>query len=93
MNSWLKTSNDNGTKPTADEVETVVKTNVTLKCISKQRKFSEKNEVNHTKKRLYNDSFLQYGFTFITENNEHHPLHLICNKVLASESLKPGKLK
>ena len=31
--------------------------------------------------------------TFISENNEHCPLCLICNKVLASESLKPGKLK
>ena len=36
---------------------------------------------------------MQYGFTFITESNKHRPLRLICNKVLASESLKPGKLK
>ena len=36
MDSWLKKSNDNATKPTADEVETAVKTNVTLKCISKK---------------------------------------------------------
>ena len=93
MDSWLKKSNDNGTKPIADDVETAVKTNVTLKCNSKKRKFSEKNETSHTKKRSYNDSFLQCGFTFITENSEHRPLCLICNKVLASESLKPGKLK
>ena len=93
MDSWLKKSNDNGTKPTADDIETAEKTNITLKCYSKKRKFSEKNEASHTKKRSYNDSFLQYGFTFITENSEHRPLRLICNKVLASESLKPGKLK
>ena len=93
MDNWLKKSNDNGTIPSADDVETAVKTNVTLKCDSKKRKFSEKNEASHTKKRSYNDSFLQCGFTFITENSEHRPLCLICNKVLASESLKPGKLK
>ena len=36
---------------------------------------------------------MQYGFTFILENDEHRPLCFICNKVLASESLKPAKLK
>ena len=50
MDSWLKKSNDNGIKPTADDVETAVKTNITLKCNSKKRKFSEKNEASHTKK-------------------------------------------
>ena len=93
MDNWLKKSNDNGTIHTADDIETAVKTNVTLKCNSKKRKFSEKNEASHTKKRSYDDNFLQYGFSFITENSEHRPLCLICNKVLASESLKPGKLK
>ena len=80
---------------TADDVETAVKTNVVLKSKLKKRKFGEKNKANHTKKRLYtgNDSFLRYGFTFIMENSEHRPLCSICNKVLASESLKPGKLK
>ena len=93
MDDWLKESNDNVTKPTANDFETAVKTNVTPKCNSKKRNLSEKNEASHTKKRLYNDSFLQYGFTVITENCEHCPLCLICNKVSASESLKPGKLK
>ena len=64
-----------------------------MTCISKNCKFNEKNEASHTKKRTYNESFLQYGFTFISENNEHRPLCSICNKVLASESLKPAKLK
>ena len=36
---------------------------------------------------------MQYGFTFRTENNEHRPLCLICNQVLAGESLEPAKLK
>ena len=42
---------------------------------------------------MYKENFLQYGFTFITENNEHCPLCLICYQVLAGESLKPAKLK
>ena len=52
MDRWLKKLNDNGTKPTPDDVETAVKTNVTLKRNSKKWKFSEKNEASHTKKRL-----------------------------------------
>ena len=38
-------------------------------------------------------SFLHCGFTFLSENNKHHPLCLIYNKVLTTESLKPPKLK
>ena len=71
---------------TADYVEAAVKANAALTCSSKKRKFSGKNETSHTK------SFLQYGFTFISENNDHRPLFLICFKVWASESLKPAKV-
>lgn len=93
MDSWLKKSKDNCNKPTADDVEVAVEADTTPTCTSKKFKCNEKNEASHTKKRTYSESFLQYGFTFISENNEHRPLCLICNKVLASESLKPAKLK
>ena len=43
--------------------------------------------------KTYNGSFLQYGFAFISENNEHRPLLFALKKVLASESLKSAKLK
>ena len=36
---------------------------------------------------------MQYDLTFISENNERPTPCLISNKVLASESLKPAKLK
>uniref|UniRef100_H2YPP8 HAT C-terminal dimerisation domain-containing protein n=1 Tax=Ciona savignyi TaxID=51511 RepID=H2YPP8_CIOSA len=45
------------------------------------------------RKRKYNQTFIQYGFTCITENDEQRPLCLLCNEVLANESLKPTKLK
>ena len=93
MDSWLKKFDDNGNKPITDDVEAAIEADATLTCTSKNFKFNEKNKASHTKKRTYNESFLQYGFTFISENDEHRPLCLICNKVLASESLKPAKLK
>ena len=55
----------------------------------------EKTKTNHSsiKKRKYKESYLQYGFTYTCVNNEHQPMSLICNKSLASESMKPIKLK
>ena len=45
------------------------------------------------RKRKYDDSFLQYGFTCSCENGVEKPLCLICNETLSAESLKPFKLK
>ena len=55
----------------------------------------EKTKTNYSskKKRKYNESYLQYGFTYTCINNEHRPVCLICNESLASESMKPIKLK
>ena len=68
-----------------------------MPCVSSTSKEVEQNpSVSGTKsirKRKYNEAFLQYGFTFITQNGEERPLCLICNEILASESLKPAKLK
>ena len=48
---WLKKSNDDGNKPTADDAEATFEADTTLTCRSKKRKFNEKNEASHTKKR------------------------------------------
>lgn len=80
MDTWLKKSNGNGNKPTADNVKAAIEADTTPTCISKKRKFNEENEANHTKKRTYDEIFLQCGFTFISENNEHQRLCLICYK-------------
>ena len=93
MDSWLKKLNDNCNKPRGDDVEPTVEADATLTCRSKKPTFNEKNEASHTKKKTYNESFLHYGFTFLSENNKHRPLCLICNEVLSTESLKPAKLK
>ena len=55
----------------------------------------EKTRTNHSsiKKRKYNESYLQYGFTYTCINNEQRQMCLICNASLASESMKPKKLK
>ena len=93
MDSWIKNSNNNSSKPSAEVVKAAVEADATLTCSLKKLKFNERNEASHTKKRMYKKNFLQYGFTFIPENNELCPLCSICNQVLAGESLKPAKLK
>ncbi len=55
----------------------------------------ETTETKHSqrKKRKYTETYLQYGFTLTDIHNEQRPICLICNAVLASESMKPAKLK
>ena len=44
------------------------------------------------KKRKYNDSYIEYGFTCIIDNGVERHQCVICNKVLSHDSLKPTKL-
>ena len=86
MDKWLIKVNKN----TCDNESSVP-------CVSStSTEVKQKPSVSGTKstrKRKYNEAFLQYGFTFIIQNGEERPLCLICNEILASESLKPAKLK
>ena len=45
------------------------------------------------KKRKYDESYLQYGFTPIVVNNEESPQCVLCNNVLSYDSMRPTKLK
>lgn len=36
---------------------------------------------------------MQFGFTFIEKKGEYRPKCVICLEILASESMKPSKLK
>lgn len=46
-----------------------------------------------TKTRKYDDTYLVFGFTCMTVCNEERPQCVVCLKVLASDSLKPNKLR
>ncbi len=46
-----------------------------------------------SKKRTYNESFLNFGFSSIVNNGVQLPQCVICKKTLANESMKPFKLK
>ncbi|XP_066958608.1 protein FAM200C-like [Macrobrachium rosenbergii] len=46
-----------------------------------------------SKKLTYNESFLNFGFSFIVNNGMQMPQCVICKKTLANESMKPFKLK
>ena len=45
------------------------------------------------KKFRYDESFVQFGFIVINTGGEEKPQCVLCQKVLASSSLKPCKLK
>ena len=62
---------------------------------NKKRKITFEDDSDRPKKksRRYNDSYLDFGFTFVLLNGEEKPQCVICSKVLASESMLPNKLK
>jgi hypothetical protein len=45
------------------------------------------------KKRKYQETFLEHGFTYSTIDGEQRPQCLICSEILANNSMKPVKLK
>ena len=46
-----------------------------------------------TKKRKYNEDYIQFGFTCITIAGVDKPQCVICNKVLGTDSMRPNKLR
>ena len=44
-------------------------------------------------KRKYNDSYLDYGFTFVERRDEQLPQCVVCHKTLSNASMKPHQLK
>lgn len=56
---------------------------------------SSKEETLQKRKkyRKYDDQYLDFGFTYITKGNAELPQCVVCNKVLAAESMLPNKLK
>lgn len=46
-----------------------------------------------SKKRLYHDSYLEFGFTCLVKNGQEHPQCVICSKCLGSGSMKPFQLR
>lgn len=44
-----------------------------------------------SKKKKYNNSYMSFGFTYITERDgTQKPQCLICGKILANGSMKPS---
>ena len=46
-----------------------------------------------SKKRKYDSSYLSIGFTSFINDKVEKPMCLLCSKVLAADSMRPGKLK
>ena len=86
MDKWLKSKHH--ISPNNSRIEK-------SKLIEQPSGNMEKIKTNHSsiKKRKYNESYLKYGFTYTCINNEHRPMCLISDESLASESMKPIKLK
>ena len=91
MDRWLNLFKTNKTAP---DSEAIIRDPVVPEPLSNNKNVeTDKSQIttySNTRKRKYNETFLQYGFMFSSTNNE---VCLICNECLACESLKPAKLK
>ena len=58
--------------------------------VVRHRKSNANDFMNPTKKRKYNKSYLEMGFTDI---NDYQPQCVICLKVFPNSSVYPGKLR
>lgn len=47
----------------------------------------------NVKKRKYDATYIEYGFTIIVNNGEEKSQCVICNKRLSNDFMKPTKLK
>lgn len=64
-----------------------------IKSTTKRLNEDNNKEENKRKFRKYDDSYLDFGFTYIKIDNEERPKCVICLKVLAADSMIPNKLK
>ncbi len=46
-----------------------------------------------TKKRMYSEEYINYGFTLILADGIEKPQCVLCFKVLGNDSMRPSKLK
>jgi hypothetical protein len=55
--------------------------------------FDSSNTVRKSKHRKYDESYMDYGFTYTVVENEERPQCVICFKVMAVETMLPNKMK
>ena len=92
---------DGGESESSTDTEVIVDQSAEVMEAEESGSSNTKRKVNNNtenekfcnRKRKYNESFLQYGFTYVVKHDQHRPLCLICEECFASESMKPGKLK
>jgi len=75
MDKWVTRSESN---IAAENVKNAEEAEITPTC-SNTKHSSVKSASASRRKRNYNQIFLKYGFTFITENDEQRPVCVLCN--------------
>ena len=60
---------------------------------SSESKRNKQQKGSTAKKRKYDPSYLSFGFISVINAEVEKPMCLLCSKVLAADSMRPGKLK
>ena len=85
MNKWLMSNNMNFGD--ANDLSFIVTGETRAKMKTVEIKYCQKKNIK------CNKTYSPYGFTFTEIHNEQRPIFLICDEHLATESIKPLKLR
>lgn len=97
MDKWVinKGNKSNVEKQPVASTSTSSEVSTEFFQLNKPKRPSSDKKANEKriKKRKYDESYLQFGFTWTGNFNEPNPQCVICNEVLSQNSMKPSLLK
>ena len=71
--------------------------NISPEKLSNDEKNQQRQNSSSNKKsdyiRKYDESFIKYGFSFITQNDIEKPMCVVCGETLANSSMAPSKMQ
>ncbi|XP_029729922.2 zinc finger BED domain-containing protein 5-like [Aedes albopictus] len=71
----------------------LISNHVVAKNAEQEEESQKQNEKRKAKMRKYDDSYLEFGFTYKVVNSEDYPQCVVCLKIISVESMLPSKLK
>jgi len=74
-----------------------IASNISPEKLSDDEKIEQRPNSSSNKKlqfiRKYDESFIKYGFSFITQNGIEKPMCVVCGETLANSSMAPAKMQ
>lgn len=94
MDLWLKTGNSTKERPnTSTDTYIIEEENNPKTVTSSKSNIKEQVSSTNKRKRKYDESYLNFGFTYIGNSDAPDAMCVLCHKILANSSMAPAKLR